>query len=431
MKDFFNFSALKTTYKKELIGALSSFSAMVYIIIVHPTILAEAGLPFGSIMTVTILVTAISSFLMGILGKIPLAVAPALGVSAYFSFTLIQKNHLPLSYGLFIVFLAATCILVMNFLGLRKKILDEIPEELASGITGGIGLFLIMVGLKQINLIKVGSLGLIVFNRFDTPIVLLTLFGVLLIYLFEKLKIESAFILSILINWAIAIIIGYATLKGIVAMPPSFSSTLFLLSAPSYFSFDLVKGFLSIFLVTLFDSSAGLLTLRKLLPKEAKNFNLQRALYPDAIGSFFGSLLGTSSMAIHIESLAGVQAGAKSGLTACLIGLLFLSCLFFYPLASSIPAFASAPVIIAIGVLMAKQLKVLELQSPIKKIAPILTAIMMPLTLSLYQGFKIGFITLGILSLLQPKKIKRSKMIFIFFVLFVFEQGFELLSDYF
>lgn len=425
MKDFFEFTTKKTTYKKEFIGALSTFSAMVYIIIVHPTILQSGSLPFGPIMTVTILITAFSTLLMGLLGKVPLAVAPGLGVSAYFTFTLVQKNHLPAPQALFIVFLAAVIILIMNIFKLRKKILESISEELIIGITGGIGLFLIMVGLKQIGAVTTNSSGIISFLKVDPSIAFLTIFGLGMIFVFQKLQIEAAFILSILINWGLSIIFGYAKLNGLFAMPPAIDSVLFFLHPPSYISFDFLKGLLSIFLVTIFDSSAGLLTLKKSLPKEARNFNMQRALYPDAIGSCIGSLMGTSSLAIHLESMAGIHSGARSGFTSVIISLLFICCLFFYPLASSIPTYASSPVIIGIGLIMAKQLKQLLQMEKIFMVAPVLMALTMPITLSLYQGFKVGFITTAILCFTYPKKIKRSPVVIVFSLLFLIEMFLE------
>jgi AGZA family xanthine/uracil permease-like MFS transporter len=430
MKKFFHFEALKTNYKKETLGALSTFSAMAYIIIVHPTIMQQATLPFGPMMTVTILITAFATLLMGLYPKIPLACAPAMGVSAYFAFTLIQKNQIPANQALMIVFLAALTIFLMNVFQIRRKILNAIPDEMINGITGGIGLFLIAVGLKQLGILKVNSFGVVNFHQVDTGIYIIFFIGLGLIYFFEKLKIEAAFILSIFITWAVSIILGFAKLKGIVALPPNPSSLFFYLSFPEVISLKYFKAFLSIFLVTLFDSSAGLITMKKALPIEARSFSMQKALYPDAIGSLFGSLMGTSSLAIHLESLAGIHSGAKSGFAACLISLLFLSCLFFYPLASSIPQVASAPVIVAIGILMAKQLKPLFALHPLKMIAPFAFAIVMPLTLSLYQGFRFGFIIEAFLSLAFPKKVPRSKVVIIFGGLFLIEGIFEYFLKY-
>ena len=430
MKKFFHFDELKTTYRKEILGGLSTFSAMAYIIIVHPTIMQQATLPFGAMMTVTILITALATLLMGLYPKIPLACAPAMGVSAYFAFTLVQKNQIPADQALGIVFLAALTIFILNLFQLRRKILNGIPEELIAGITGGIGLFLIAVGLKQLGILKVTSSGVINFFRVDNTVYIIFSIGLALIYFFEKLRIEAAFILSIFITWGVSIILGFAKVQGIVAMPPDLSSLFLFLKFPDTFSIKTFKAFLSIFLVTLFDSSAGLITMKKALPHEARGFSMQKALYPDAIGSIFGSLLGTSSLAIHLESLAGIKTGAKSGFAACIISLLFLLCLFFYPLASSIPQVASAPVVVAIGLLMAKQLKNLIRLHPLKVIAPLTFAIVMPLTLSLYQGFRFGFIIEALLSLFFPKKVPRSKVILIFGTLFLMELGIEYFLNY-
>ncbi len=430
MKEYFQFKALKTTYQKEWIGALTTFSAMAYILVVQPGLMQQIGLPFGPVMTATILITAFSTFLMAILGKIPVAVAPALGITAYFTFSIVQKNGFSVGEGFFMILIASSALLILNFLGLRRKILEEIPEELTIGIISGIGLFLTVVGLKQIGLIQAGSHGWITLKKIDPAIFFLSLFALFLIFLFRKLKIEAAFILSVLITWGLSIILGYATLINVVALPPSIKPILFLPTPPSEWSILFFKSTLSIFLVTLFDSSAGLITLRKQLSHPDRRFSLQKALYPDAVGSLIGSLIGSSSLAIHLESLAGIHSGSKTGFTALMISLLFLSCLFFYPLASSIPTFASAPCLIAIGLLMAEELKNLKNIPLMRRFVPILIAAIMPLSLSLYLGFKVGFLLSGLLSLIGPKIFPRSKLIFLFFALFTIESVLESIFNF-
>jgi AGZA family xanthine/uracil permease-like MFS transporter len=429
MNTFFNFHHLKTTYKKELIGAFSTFSAMVYIIVVHPTILSEAGLPFGAVMTTTIIVTAFATLLMSLLAKLPFAVAPGMGVSAYFTFTVIQKNHLPISLGLFVIFLSSLIIIVLNIFNIRKKILDEIPDVLIYGITGGIGLFLIAVGLKHINIIQVTETTH-TFNFKDLVSIpmLLTIFGLGIIYLFEKLGLTFGFILVILTNWIIALIFNLVPYHGIVAFPPSIAPIFCKFSPVGALSFDFFKAFFSIFLVTLFDSSAGLITLKRMLPVEAQHFSMKKALFPDCIGSFAGSFLGTTSLAIHLESMAGVHSGSKSGFSALCISGLFLLCLFFYPLASTVPTFASAPVIMAIGFMMTKQLKNLKGHAKIDWIVPIIAALVMPFTMSLYMGFEVGFVGYTLIQIAKGKYRSVSPVVYTLSSLFFLEILLRLIS---
>ena len=430
MNAFFNFNLLKTTYKKELIGAFSTFSAMVYIIVVHPTILSEAGLPFGAVMTTTIIITACATLLMSLLAKLPFAVAPGMGVSAYFTFTVIQKNHLPISLGLFVIFLSSLIIIVLNIFNIRKKILEEIPDILIYGITGGVGLFLVAIGLKHIDIIQVSD-ATHSFNFKDllSIPVLLTAFGLAVIYFLEKLGITFAFILVILTNWVLALIFNLVPYNGLVALPPSIAPIFCKFSPVGAFSFDFFKAFFSIFLVTLFDSSAGLITLKRMLPKEAQHFSMKKALYPDCIGSFIGSFLGTTSLAIHLESMAGVHSGSRSGFSALCISGLFLLCLFFYPLASTIPTFASAPVIMAIGIMMAKQLKNLKGHAKIDWVVPILAALVMPFSMSLYMGFQVAFIGYTLIQTARGKYKSISPAVYSLSSLFFIEGLLRIISS--
>jgi AGZA family xanthine/uracil permease-like MFS transporter len=394
---------------------------MAYIIVVHPKMLQEASLPFGPMMTVTILITALATLMMGVVAKTPFACAPAMGVSAYFTFTLVQKNQLPVQEALFVAFIASFAILLLTLLKIRKRLIGALPSELSSGITGGIGLFLVTVALKQIGAVQLSSWGFMTWQSIPSRVTFLFLFGFLLIAAFERMRVQAALILSLLITWLLAWVLGFAQVDQLVAWPPSIEPLFLTLKYPSSLSFPLLKGLLSIFLVILFDSSAGLIVMKKALPEEAQKFSLQKALYPDATGSVIGSLLGTTPLAIHLESLAGIRSGARSGLTACIIALLFLSCLFLYPLASSIPQVASAPVVAAIGLLMAKELRQLFKLDKISAIAPWVFAIMMPLTMSIYQGFRAGFIVRLILSRIFNRKIEKSPLMDAFGAIFFIE----------
>ncbi|MCI5051784.1 MAG: NCS2 family permease [Simkaniaceae bacterium] len=386
--------------KTEIIAGLTTFSSMVYIIFVNPSILQETGLDFGALMVGTILTTAFSCLFMGFYSNQPIAIAPGMGVSAFFTYTVILRHGMPVGMGLAAVFLSALILLILNLLGIRAKILNSIPRPLIKGAVVGIGLFLIMVGLKQIGIAAPSESGMLVFNSPFTLPSLLTGIGVILIGALLYFEVRAAFILGILALWAISLIFGMTEWQGLIASPPSLEPNWMRIDFGSIFTRYFPHIFFSIFLVTLFDSSAALIVLSRMLYPDGKMPNQRRCLTPDTCGSMLGSLIGVTSMAIHLESAAGIKAGGRKGLTPIIVAALFLLCLFFYPLCHSIPHFASAPVLIVIGILMIEELKGMA-WGDITDVIPMLIAIfVMPITFSIYLGFALGYVSYAIMKLI-------------------------------
>jgi AGZA family xanthine/uracil permease-like MFS transporter len=400
-----NFFPHDIDYKIETLAGLSTFVTMAYVLVINATILSEAGMDFGAVMVATILSTVFATLMMGLLTNFPMAIAPGMGVSAYFTFSIVLKQGKTWQQALGAVCIAALILLILNLFKVRQKILTEIPFTLRRAITAGIGLFLICIGLKQTGILMQGK-NIVVLGPFLLVESLLTLLGLAVIIVLERFRVRSAYILSILLNWGVALLLGFVKFEGIVALPPTLCPTFLKLDFSHLFQLDFLGILFSIFLVTLLDSSAGLITLAHLggfVDKRGRIVKAQRALFPDAVGSMLGAVLGTGSLAIHLESAAGIKTGGRTGFVAFVVSLCFLACLFLYPFISTIPHFASAPVLIAIGWLMFKDLFTISWKKWEEMIPALLTVIIMPLTLSIYRGFVVGFISYSLLKLLRGK----------------------------
>ena len=378
--------------KREILAGFTTFSAMAYVIVVNPLILAVAGMDLGAVMVVTIIISAAASIAMGLFAKLPLAIAPGMGVSAYFAFTLVSKHQLDWQVGLTACFFSGVILVILNILKLRQKILLAIPPSLIKGITAGIGLFLMVVALKQLDLISLSERHIVHFHpHLSTPIAIASI-SFVLIELLLHFQIRSAFLIIILLNYFVALNLDLTHYQGLVALPPSIEPTLFKLSFSHFDSPLFYKAFFAIFLVTLFDSSAGLITLGRIIYPSGVIPRIQKALTPDSAGSIVGALLGTSSLAIHIESAAGIKIGGRTGLVAVIVGLCFLASLFFYPFISSIPLFATSPILVALGIYMIRELKGIDWKDLSESVPIFIILISMPLFFSIYLGFAFGFI---------------------------------------
>lgn len=403
IKTFFGLNASSPHLRREIVAGLTTFAAMAYVIVLNPIILSEAGMDFGAVMFATILMSSLATLFMGLYAKLPLAIAPGMGVTAFVTFSLVLKYNLSWQECLTACFAAALVLLILNFLKIREKILLTIPPSLLTGATAGVGLFLICVALKEIGILSVGASNFIYFTPTISHELLITLIGAALIPFLLSRGIKSAFILVMLLNFCLALLLHKTEWKGLIALPPSVGPTLCQMSFYHLLNPAFYKAFFSILLVTLFDSSAGLITLGNILHKNKPIPRITKALMPDCIGSLFGAMIGTTSLAIHLEAAAGIKAGGRSGLTSVVVALCFLACLFFHPIAAAIPSFASAPVLIVLGCMMAMEVKILNWKKATDFIPALITTLVMPLTFSIYYGFAAGFISYVLLKLITRR----------------------------
>ena len=420
ISEFFDLKAKGTSIKTECLAGLSTFATMVYVIAVNPSILADSGMDFGAVLVATILSTVIATALMGLWAHFPVAIAPAMGVSAFFTYSIVIGQNKPWQAALGIAFLVALTLIIFHLFHLRRKILEKMPKSLSRGITGGIGLFLACVGLKDVGLIDTSNL-FISFGHINYLECGLLALGVAVALTLMRFNIRGAFIVAILSIWILALVIGKTTWQGIVSLPPSLMPTLGAFDLRTIWNFDYLKIYFSLFLVALFDSCAGLIILARqagLTDEGGKIMRAQRALLPDALGSLFASLFGSATLAIHLESSSGIKAGGRTGLTAVVVSLLFLLCLFFYPLISSIPHFASDSVLMILGGIMLREVFDIPWKDLSESIPAILATATMPLTMSIYNGFLVAFLAYPIAKVVFGKAKDVPVMLWIFFLAF-------------
>lgn len=414
--------------KTEILAGLTTFSTMAYVIFVNPMILSDAHMDFGSVMVATILITFFASSFMGIVANYPVAVAPGMGVSAYFTYFVVLKQGKTWEEGLGIVFVVACFVFLMSIFTLRKKMIASFPMTIKKGAIAGIGLFLCAVGLKAINAIIVKKNYIVVGNIFSIE-ALLTFFGLLLVVFFTKKKIRGSFLLVILFIWLCSLLFGLSEWKGFFGKPPGLTPTLFKFKIPSFFSIDTINICFSIFLISLFDSSTSLLALAKQLKFVDGNneiFRAHRAVLADSLGSILASVLGTGSLSYHLESASGIKEGGRTGIVAVVVGLCFLSCLVFYPLVSSIPHFATAPVLISIGFFMMHIIKEIKWKDISEALPSVITMATMPLTFSIYKGFAYGFVSYTLVKIVFRRWKDISVICWILSIIFLVQLIFEI-----
>lgn len=413
--------------KKEILAGLSTFATMSYILIVNASILREAGMDEGAVMVATILITALSSIMMGLITNYPIAIAPALSISPFLAYTVVLQLGYSWQQAMGAIFISSLALLILNLLNIRQKVVLAIPITLRHATIAGIGLFLMLIGLKHANIIEQNGL-FISLGSVISLNTLLTLLAVLSIVVFLHYKISSGYIITMLSFWLIALLFDLTPFQGILGKVPSLSPTFFKLDVTELGSLSFWSVIFSFFLIALIDTGAALMSLCYLggFCKEEKMPDLQPAFFCDSTTSMIGSMLGTGSLSFHLESFAGIHAGGKTGFTPIVTGLCFIACLFLYPLVKTIPDFASASVLIVIGALMLKESKKIKWKDSFDLLPSLFLILSMGLTLSIYNGLSIGFVSYAFLRLIT-KKTKDLNPIFWILCLVILTHHFFLL----
>lgn len=379
--------------RREFLAGLSTFFTAAYLILLYPKILSEGGIDFGSALTATILTIVLSSLFLALYADFPALLVPGLSVGPFLVYSVILKQGTSWQTAFGIVFWAGVIIFLLTLFKVRQKILLHLPPSIKSSAIAGIGLFLICVGLKD--------LGIPHENVFTIPIAI-ALFGLALFFILHHFQIGSAFLITILVCWLLAIPFGLASYKGIIDLPSSLSPTFFQLNL--WLNFEELGTLLTVILIALFDSSASITVLSKLAHKLDEKGHIKkvnRILIPDGIGSMLAALLGTGTLSYALESTAGIKAGGRHKWTAITAAAACLLGLFFYPLISSIPLFATTPVMLAIGIFMALEIKQIQWRSTTESIPAIITLFTIPIAFSIYRGFAFGFVSYALLKALK------------------------------
>ena len=425
---YFGLTEKGVTVRTEVLAGFTTFLSMSYIVLVNPAILSLAGLPIVAVAAATCASAAFASILMGLLANYPLALAPGMGLNAYFTFTVVKGMGVPWQVALGCVFISGVCFLLMTFVGIRQLIVNSIPRPLYSAVAGGIGLFIAFIGLKEAGIIVANPATTVGLGDLHSPTALLALFGLLVIAVLNILRIQGAVVIGILATTVLAWIFGVASFSPQPYHFSDLTETAFKLDIPGALhiggaGFGILEIIFVFLFVDLFDNVGTLVGVTKeagLVKPDGTIPRLNRILLADSIATIFGSFMGTSTVTSYVESATGVAAGGRSGLTAVVTGLFFLLILFFAPYAQIIPAAATAPALILVGSLMMAPLAEIDWKDPVVALPCFLTLAGIPLTFSIANGLAFGLTAYALLKLLSGKATKGDAMLFVLAALFVF-----------
>lgn len=391
-----------TTIRTEFIAGITTFLTMVYIVFVNPQILGVAGMDTKAVFVTTCLIAAFGSIFMGLLANLPVALAPAMGLNAFFAFVVVGAVGVSWQMGMGAIFWGSVGFLLLTLLGVRYWLTANIPFSLRVGITSGIGLFIAMMGLKNAGIIVANPDTLTTVGNLTSHSVLLGTLGFFIIAILASRNIHAAVLISIVVTTFLGWLLGDVSYHGVFSLPPDITTVVGQVDIAGAFNLSLAGIIFSFMLVNLFDSSGTLLgvTDKAGLTDNKGHFpHMKRALYVDSISSVAGAFIGTSSVTAYIESSAGVAVGGRTGLTAVVVGLLFLLVIFLSPLAGMVPAYAAAGALIYVGVLMSSSLARVEWDDLTEAVPAFITAVMMPFTFSITEGMATGFIAYCVMKL--------------------------------
>ncbi|HAK1707416.1 TPA: NCS2 family permease [Salmonella enterica] len=411
-----------TTARTEVIAGFTTFLTMVYIVFVNPQILGVAGMDTSAVFVTTCLIAAFGSILMGLFANLPVALAPAMGLNAFFAFVVVQAMGLPWQVGMGAIFWGAVGLLLLTIFRVRYWMIANIPVSLRVGITSGIGLFIGMMGLKNADVIVANPETLVSIGNLTSHSVLLGVLGFFIIAILASRNIHAAVLVSIIVTTLLGWIMGDVHYNGIVSAPPSVTSVVGHVDLAGSFNLGLAGVIFSFMLVNLFDSSGTLIGVTDkagLADEKGKFPRMKQALFVDSISSVTGAFVGTSSVTAYIESSSGVSVGGRTGLTAVVVGILFLLVIFLSPLAGMVPPYAAAGALIYVGVLMTSSLARVNWQDLTESVPAFITAVMMPFSFSITEGIALGFISYCVMKIGTGRLRDLSPCVVIVALLFV------------
>lgn len=426
MEKFFQLRQHGTNVRTEMLAGLTTFMTMAYILVVNPAILGhDGGMDLGAVFVATALSAALGSLLMGLLANYPVALAPGMGLNAYFTYTVVLGMGVPWQTALGAVFISGVIFLLLTVTKVRETIINAIPTGMKHAVAGGIGLFIAFVGLQNAGIIVDNQGTLVGLNPdLSDPSVLLTFFGIIVTTFFVVRKVRGGIFLAMAVTAIVGMLTGVVPVpKGIVSAPPSIAPTFLqmdILGALEIGLFTIIFAFL---FVDLFDTMGTLVgvTNQAGLLKDGKLPRAGRALSADALATIGGAALGTSTVTSYIESSTGVAAGGRTGLTAVTVAVLFVLSIFFFPLVEAVAGAAAvtSPALIVVGVMMAASLKEIEWKDLAEAIPAFLTLLLMPLTYSIATGIALGFIAYPLAKWFAGKSREVHPIMYVLAVFFV------------
>ncbi|HKS94568.1 MAG TPA: NCS2 family permease [Terriglobia bacterium] len=417
----FKLSENQTTVRQELLGGLTTFMTMAYIVVVNPRILAEAGMPIEGVLFATCISAAAATLVMGLWANYPIALAPGMSLNAYFTYSIVQGRGVPWPTALGVVFFSGALFLILTLTQVREKIVNGIPDCLKHSTAAGIGLFIAFVGLRNAKLVVASPATFVSLGTFTDPEVQIATLGLALTAILMARRIKGAILLGIFATTAAGVWRGLgAWPKHWVSLPRP-SGTLFKLDFAGAVHLGLLEVVFAFFFVDLFDNVGTLVGVCEQggFMRDGNLPRAGRALLADAVGTMFGALTGTSTVTSYIESAAGVAAGARTGLGNLLVAALFLAALFLSPLVTAIPAYATAPVLVLVGALMCESVARIRWSDFSEAFPAFMTVLATPLTFSVATGLSLGLIAYTLVKIGAGKYREISPLIWILTILFL------------
>jgi AGZA family xanthine/uracil permease-like MFS transporter len=422
LERYFHFAEHGTTWRTETLAGLTTFITMAYIIFVNPAILSETGMPIAAVTTATCLCAAFGSILMGALANYPLALAPGMGLNAYFTYTVVKGMGVPWQTALGAVFLSGIVFLLLTFTGIRQKLVAAIPHQMHAAVAGGIGLFIAFIGLRNAGIIVPSAATTVTLGDIHSPSAALALFGVLLIAVLQAFRVKASMLIGVLGTMLLGVLLHQVHWTPTAFSLGAIRATAFhldLRGALHLHAFEIIFVFL---FVDLFDNIGTLVAVTEragLIAPDHTIPRLDRIFFADAASTVVGSLAGTSTVTSYIESASGIAEGGRTGVTAITTGVLFLLALFVAPLVGAIPAFATSPALILVGGLMLASIKTVEWDDPRIAIPSFLTLVTIPLTYSIATGLSFGLISFAALEIVTGRARRQNWMLYTLAALFV------------
>ncbi len=427
LENLFKLSENSTNVRTELIAGVTTFLTMAYIAFVNPSILAAAGMDQGAVFVATCLAAAIGSAIMGLWANYPIALAPGMGLNAFFAYTVVLTLGHSWQTALGAVFIAGVLFFILSVLKVREWIINAIPRSLKLSIAAGIGMFLGIIGLKNAGIVVDHPATLVTLGDLTQATVLVAIVGFLVMVALDARRVPGAITIAILLATLVAIATGLSEATGVFSMPPSLMPTLFAMDLAGALDGALISVIFAFLFVDLFDTAGTLIGVAHqggMLDEQGKLPRLGKALMSDSVATVAGAAMGTSTTTSYIESVAGVKAGGRTGLTAVAVAVLFLLCLFFAPLAGTIPAYATAPALVFVACLMMRGIAEVDWDDVTEYVPAVITAISMPLTFSISTGIGFGFVAYAGIKILTGRWNDAGWAVIVLAVLFILKFAF-------
>lgn len=406
LEKLFKLKQNQTTLKQEAMAGLTTFLTMAYILFVNPMMLADAGMDHGAVFVATCVAAAIGCIVMGVVANYPIALAPGMGLNAFFTYTVVGEMGYSWETALGAVFLSGICFMALSLARIREWIVNSIPMSLRLGIAAGIGLFLALLALQSSGIVVASPATLVTMGDITSFPALMAALGFFIIIALVQRGFKAAVIISILSITVLGLLFGDVQYNGIVSAPPSIAPTFMAMDLSGALEISMLSVVFAFLFVDLFDTSGTLVAVAQrggFLDDKGRLPRLNRALMADSTATIAGAALGTSTTTSYIESTAGVSAGGRTGLTAVVVGLLFLAALFISPLAGMVPAYATAGTLFYVAILMMSGLVHVEWEDLTEAAPVVVVCILMPLTYSIATGIALGFISYAAIKLMSGR----------------------------